>query len=102
MRRPARAEKSGKVPATKKLKLDSTSSLNVLSASDKAELDLIIETMQKNYSSNKWTAAGAMHMLQQTERYRRQWIKEESPNVKDILAKYPCLNEAKIVNKSLL
>ena len=82
------------MPAEKKLKFDATSlPTKVLTASDKAELDLTIDYMKKSYNSNKWTVTAAVHMLEQTALYRQQWITEESPTVKEILKleKFPCL-----------
>jgi len=86
------------VPAEKKLKLDATSlPTKVLTASDKAELDLTIDYMKKSYNTDKWTVNAAVHMLEQTALYRQQWITEESPTVKEILEKFPCLKETQLV-----
>jgi len=86
------------VPAAKKLKLDAVSPpTKVLTASDKAELDLTIDYMKKSYNSDKWTITAAVHTLEQTALYRQQWITEESPTVKDVLEKFPCLKETQLV-----
>ena len=90
------------MPVAKKLKLDATPiSTKWLTASGKAELNLTIDYMQKSYNTDKWTVTAAVHMLEQTALYRKQWITDESPTVKEILEKFPCLKETQLVSSAL-
>lgn len=103
LRRPARARKAGiTVPPPAKKKKDEGSiepsgSIGP-SLSDLAEYDQHINHIQKCYSSQKWSVASMTQLLQETAVERRRWIREDCPSVKEVLLKFPCLTEPKLVS----
>ena len=95
-----RAEKAGiEIPPAKRRKgneedPEASSSSSSPSPSDRAEYN---KHVQKAYTSQKWSVANMSSLLDETALQRRQWIMEDSPSVKDILNKFPCLKESKLV-----
>ena len=100
LRRPERAEKAGiEIPPAKRRRGDeeTASSSPSPSASDRAEYDKHIQHLQKTYASQKWSLANMSSLLDETATQRRRWIMEDCPSVKDVLSKFPCLKESKLV-----
>ena len=106
MNRPARAEKVGLSvpPAKKKMLNESASSQSTssqpsssTSSSSMADYNLHIGHLKKSYSSGKWSIASLSLALGETAIQRRHWISQANPSVKDILDKFPCLKEPKLV-----
>ena len=94
LRRPGRAYKAGiVVPPSKKPKVTAEQS-----ASDLAEYEQHISQIKKSYSSHKWSVGNLATLLELTSILCRQWINEESPTVKEVLEKFPCLSEPKLVS----
>ena len=98
LRRPARAEKAGiQLPPQKKAKMDSSDSASTSSDADVVEYDQHVKYLQKCYISQKWSLASMATLLKQTATLRRKWIFESNPPIKEILEKFPCLKEPKLV-----
>lgn len=101
MRRPSRAKKAGidiSPPSHKKIRLDAdTAQDKPVSMSDRAAYDNHLKYLQKSYNSRKWTVTAMATVLKETAIIRRQWIMETSPPVKEVLTKFPCLVEPKLV-----
>ena len=98
LRRPARADKAGitVTPPAKKKKEESGESINS-SPSDMAVYNKHVNHITKSYSSNKWSLASMHQLLQETSAERRRWIINDCPCVKEVLLKFPCLAEPKLV-----
>ena len=77
--------------------MDLEASSSSPSASDRAEYDKHVQHLQKTYTSQKWSVANMSSLPDETALQRRRWIMEDCPSVKDILSKFPCLNESKLV-----
>ena len=100
LRRPERAEKAGiEIPPAKRRRGDeeATSSSPSPSASDRAEYDKHIQRLQKTYTLQKWSLANMSSLLDETATQHRWWIMEDCPSVKDVLSKFPCLMESKLI-----
>jgi len=104
LRRPTRAHKAGidVSPPVKKQKRDEAVKPATPSASDVAEYEQHIGHMKKAYSSKKWSLANMITLLELTAGLRRQWILEECPTVREVLDKFPCLAEPKLVSSQLV
>ena len=103
LRRPARAHKAGIVvppPAKKKKEEGPLGSpcFTASSLSDMAEYDQHVNHIKKIYTSQKWSIATMSQLLQETATERRRWIREDCPSVKEVLLKFPCLHEPKLVS----
>ena len=48
--------------------------------------------------SKKWSYAGILALLEETAELRRSWIREESPSVSEVLEKFPCFTDPRIVS----
>ena len=68
-----------------------------LSASDTAEYDQHIKHLQRSYASHKWFMNNVVSLLELTAFQRRLWISKDSPPVKEVIEKFSCLREPKIV-----
>ena len=103
LRRPARAHKAGITipPPAKKKKDDESVEPAAPSISDMAEYEQHINYIKKSYSSQKWSIASMSQLLQETAEERRRWIREDCPSVKDVLLKFPCLAEPKLVSSCM-
>lgn len=101
--RPARAHKAGITisPPAKKKKDDESVEPAAPSLSDMAEYEQHINYIKKSYSSQKWSIASMSQRLQETAEERRRWIREDCPSVKEVLLKYPCLAEPKLVSSCI-
>ncbi len=101
LRRPSTAGKAGiTVPPRLKNKLDTllkTASVQP-STSDVAEYEHHIKHLQKCYKSKKWSVTSMILLLEQTAVLRRKWIQDECPIVKEVIEKFPCLTEPKLVS----
>ena len=71
------------------------------SLSDIAEYEQHIKYIMKTYSSQKWSFSSLDSLLDATSTLRRKWIKEDCPTVKEVLLKFPCLREHKLVSSLL-
>ena len=49
--------------------------------------------------SKKWSLASMLTVLEETAELRRTSIREENPSVSEILEKFPCLSDSRIVSK---
>ena len=99
LRRPGRFQKAGLLvptPPAKKQKND-TIEASPPTASDLAEYEQHVTHLIKVYTSKKWYLAYMVSLLELTAKLRRQWIKEELPSVSEVIDKFPCLVEPKIV-----
>ena len=67
------------------------------SASDKAVYEQHVKHLQKSYSTSKYSLATITTLLEETTALRKKWIVEDCPTVKEILEKFPCLKEPKMV-----
>lgn len=101
LRRPARILKAGieEIPPKKKSKSECMIK-KTPSLSDVAEYNQHIKFMQKSYSSQKWSFTSLDSLLEATSTLRRKWIKEDCPTVEEVLLKFPCLQEHKLVSGS--
>ena len=99
LRRPARAGRAGidVTPPTKKMKVSAEVPVSP-SASEMAAYMQHIKYMQKSYSFDKWSISSVATLLEQTAVQRRRWIMDEYPKVKEVLDKFPCLKEPKLVS----
>ena len=98
LRRPDRADKAGIVippPAPKKVKV--CDDVSEQSHSSTAEYERHIQYIQHSYSSKKWSFASMVTLMEQTADRRREWITTEGPSVKEVLEKFPCLADPRIV-----
>lgn len=68
------------------------------SLSDVAEYEQHIKYINKTYSSQKWSFTSLDSLLDATSALCRKWIKEDCPTVKQVLLKFPCLQEHKLVS----
>ena len=94
IRRPARASKVDiPVPPLKRAKTETN-----LSPSSVAEYESHIKHLQKSYKSNKWSLSSMIALLEATSTQRRLWINKENPPVSEILEKFPCFEEPKLVS----
>ena len=99
LRRPGRSQKAGlsvPPPPAKKQKNDYHRSFTP-TASHLAEYEQYVTHLIKVYTSKKWSLAYMVSLLELTAKLRRQWIKEELPSVSEVIDKFPCLVEPKIV-----
>ena len=85
-------------PPDKKAKISSQPS--VPSASETAEYERHIEFLQQSFESKKWSLASMLTLLDETACLRRALIRDENLSVLQILEKFPCLADPKIVSKS--
>lgn len=95
LRQPARAKKVDvSVPPLKRAntKVD-------LSPLSVPEYESHIKHLQKSYKSNKWSLSSMIALLEATSTQRRLWINKESPPVSEILEKFPCFEEPKLVGR---
>ena len=101
LRRPARAHVVPP-PAKKKKNGGSlgSSGSTAPSLSDMAEYDQHVNHIKKSYTSQKWSIATMSQLLQETATERRRWIREDCPSVKEVLLKFPCLQEPKLVSNT--
>jgi hypothetical protein len=105
LRRPARAKKAGiSVLPKPKTKVDSLLKPTAVqpSTSDIDEYEQHIKYIQKCYASKKWSVTSMTLLLEQTAVLRRKWIQEECPIVKEVIEKFPCLTEPKLVGDIIL
>ncbi len=103
LRRPSRAAKAGvNTPPPKKMKTDGAHEVTVveLSASDLAEYEQHVKHLKKTYMSQKWSLTSMQGLLEQTATIRQRWIRDEIPPVRQVLEKFPCLKEPKLVSLS--
>ena len=99
LRWPGRPQKAGlsvPPPPAKKQKND-TIEASPPTASDLAEYEQHVTHLIKVYTSKKWSLAYMVSLLELTAKLRRQWIKEELPSVSEVIDKFLCLDEPKIV-----
>lgn len=68
------------------------------SASDVAEYEKHISHLQKTYKSKKWSLSSLQVLMEQTATLRRKWIHDHIPPVREVLEKFPCLSEPKLVS----
>ena len=99
MRRPNRAQKAGIIvpPPFKRAKIPGPTPASP-SASDTAEYDRHVSFLQRSFMSKKWSLASMLTVLEETAELRRTWIREENPSVSEILEKFPCLSDSRIVS----
>ena len=99
LRRPGRSQKAGllvpPLPAKKQKNIYIEASPPT--ASDLAEYEQRVTHLIKVYTSKKLSLAYMVSLLELTAKLRRQWIKEELPSVYEVIDKFPCLVEPKIV-----
>lgn len=98
LRRPARAKAAGIViepPAAKKARKDKEDDVAV----DHVGYERHVEYLQNSYASKKWSVVNMMTLLEQTAYQRRKWIFDESPSISEILEKFPCFADPRIVSK---
>jgi len=98
LRRPARAKAAGIIidpPAAKKARTDNEDNVAV----DRVGYERHVEYLQNSYASKKWSVVNMMTLLEQTAHQRREWIFNESPSISEILKKFPCFADPRIVSK---
>lgn len=100
LRRPARARRAGVIvpPPAKKKKEEAV----IASPLGMAEYEQHVNHIKKSYASHKWSVASMSQLLQETSQEQRRWITEDCPRVKDVLVKFPCLIEPKLVSANYM
>ena len=100
LRWPERSQKAGLLvppPPAKKQKKYDTIEASPPTASDLAEYEQHVTHLMKVYTSKKLSLAYMVSLLELTAKLCRLWIKEELPSVPEVIDKFPCLVEPKIV-----
>ena len=100
LRRPARAVKAGLEvpPPAKRKKCDVFVLPDTPSCSDAVEYEQHVSYIQRSFASQKWSLSSLSQLLQETAKERRRWIVEDLPTVAEVLLKFPCLTEPKLVS----
>ena len=62
-----------------------------------AEYECHIQFLQRSYASKKWSLASMVTLMEQTAVLRREWVKKEGPSVTQLMEKFPCLADPRIV-----
>ena len=68
------------------------------SDSESSAYEAHVSYLQKTYASGKYTLSSMQILMEETATIRRQWIKEERPSVKDVIDKFPCFKDPKLVS----
>ena len=98
LRRPDRARKAGIVVPPARPKIPSSSEVvDEPSPSLIAEYERHIQFLQRSYASKKWSLASMVTLMEQTAVLRRECIKKEGPSVTQLMDKFPCLADPRIV-----
>lgn len=112
--RPKRAQKAGITvnPRSKKLKSTTDCSSKSVSCipiqsvsggqSDVAQYEKHVAFLQKSYASKKWVLSTMLTILDETAVIRRKWIEEDHPSVSQVLLKFPCFEDSRIVSICIL
>ena len=100
MRRPDRA---WKMCVNKKLKTDDASdsasaATLCTTVSNIEQYERYVQQLQKLYCSGKWSTPRLTSLLHESSKLWRDWIRQERPPVKDVLVKFPCLQEPRLVS----
>ena len=101
MHRPDRASKAGIVvpPALQKVKVAASIECHdEPSASSMAEYERHIQFLQRSYATKKWSIASMLTLMDQTAELLRKWVQKDSPSVSQLLEKFPCLSDPRIVS----
>ena len=100
MRRPSRSGKAGitiSPPSKHSKKQDDANSI-ALGSNDPNAYERNVEFLQQSFHSKKWSVSSMTVLLGETAKQRRHWITTESPPVKAILEKFPCLADPQVVS----
>ena len=86
-------------PPSKKFRVNcvSKSALIEPSSSEKAIYEQHVKHLQGSYSTSKYPSTTMITLLEETAALRKKWIVEDCPTVKDVLEKFSCLKEPKMV-----
>lgn len=100
IRRPTRSKKAGIAltgPPKKKARMQNDD------IEDEPGYDRHVEYLQQLYSSKRASIHSILTVLEQTAQRRRTWIFSESPpTVKEIMEKFPCFNDPRIVSNIII
>lgn len=103
LRRPDRASKAGIVvpPPPQKAKTAVSTGISEYSeepsSSLVAEYERHIQFLQRSYASKKWSVSSMITLMEQTADMRREWVQKDEPSVSQVLEKFPCLADPRIV-----
>ena len=99
IRRPTRSKQAGidvKAPPEKKARME-------VHVEDEPGYNRHVEYLQQLYSSKKASLNSIFAILEQTGQQRRKWIFSDSPpSVKEIMEKFPCFNDPRIVSTNTI
>lgn len=62
-----------------------------------AEYEHHIQFLQRSYASKKWSVSSMITLMEQTADMRREWVQRDEPSVSQLLEKFPCLADPRIV-----
>jgi hypothetical protein len=101
LRRPSRSIKAGITlsPPTKKSKAMDNDKISSISSDDLNTYERNIEFIQRSFYSKKWSVSSMIVLLGETAKHRREWITSNSPAVKEVLEKFPCLADSQVMFK---
>ena len=100
LHRPARSVKAGVAvpPPAKRKKYDVFVLRDTPSCSDAVEYEQHVSFIQRSFASQKWSLASMTQVQQEMAKELRRWVAEDFLSVIEVLFKFTCLTEAKLVS----